>query len=490
MGSMLPLEKSPTIENAKVVMNYQGVEDETYSNVVGPPTSLTGPRLVAIWEGGVSSIPLPKTGRIVIGRSVRCDLRIEHGSVSREHAVLNLGPSFTVEDLGSSNGVRVNGNEVTPGTPAVVNRSSLIELGATMLQIQEAPHAQLIQDVADGVGPVASSESPIEQTKKLARLVAAGAISVIILGETGAGKEVLAKYVHDNSPRSGRPFLRINCAAFAESMVEGELFGHEKGSFTGAHQAKPGLLESAEGGTVLLDEVGELPLSMQAKLLRAIGNREVIRVGATRPRPINVRIIAATHRDLESLIDSGEFRSDLYFRLNGITLEVPPLRHRRDEILPFAEQFLKEEASRLGIPTPHLSQGTAARLLGYSWPGNIRELRSVIERAILLAEGGTVLPEHCILSERIHSRPVASPAPLSAPTAEAPTPAAAESSTSPAQLKDEVRELEKRRIINAIAECGGNQTKAAKLLGISRRALLHRLDTYDLPRPRKTSPEK
>lgn len=471
-------------------MNYQGVEDETYSNVVGPPTSLTGPRLVAIWEGGTSSIPLPNEGRIVIGRSVRSELRVEHGSVSREHAVINLGSTMTIEDLGSSNGVKVNGNEVPPGTRAVVNRSSLIELGATMLQIQEGPHLQLALESSDGASNLSTpGESPIEQTKKLARLVAAGAISVIIVGETGAGKEVLAKYVHDNSPRADRPFLRINCAAFSETMVEGELFGHEKGSFTGAHQAKPGLLESADGGTVLLDEVGELPLSMQAKILRAIGNREVIRVGATRPRPIDVRIIAATHRDIESLIETGEFRADLYFRLNGITLEVPPLRNRVEEILPLAEEFLAHEAKRLGVAPPLFAPATAARLREHSWPGNIRELRSVIERAILLAEGNTVLPEHCVLTQRMASRPFATSAPLT----QAPDPVVHDASSqvkSPAQLKDEVRELEKRRIIAAIAECGGNQTKAAKLLGISRRALLHRLDTYDLPRPRKGSPTK
>jgi len=471
-------------------MNHSGVDDETYTNAFGLPDSLTGPRLVGVWEGGSRSIPLPPSGRIVVGRAIGCDLQIEHGSVSRQHAIINLGnESMTIEDLGSSNGVRVNGVELQTGLRAPIHRTSLIEVGATMLQIQEAPASPVGTKAVSLAKDSSASETPIEQTRKLARLVAAGAISVIVTGETGAGKEVLAKYVHEQSPRASKPFLRINCAAFAESMVEGELFGHERGAFTGAHQSKPGLLESADGGTVLLDEVGELSLSMQAKLLRAIGNREVIRVGATRPRPIDVRILAATHRDLESLIESGEFRADLYFRLNGITLEVPPLRNRKDEIVGLAEDFLREESARLGGVSPQFAETTLARLVEHSWPGNIRELRSVIERAVLLAQGGTVLPEHCALSTRTPSGPRASSAAIAQPES-VPGAPSAESVSSSAQLKDEVKELEKRRIIDAIAQCAGNQTKAARLLGISRRALLHRLDAYDLPRPRKGNQNK
>lgn len=467
-------------------MNHH-VEDETYSNMVGSPSNLSGPRLVAIWEGGAASISLPDSGNVVVGRSARCELQIEHGSVSREHAVLRFGEVTTIEDLGSSNGVRVDGKDVRPGEVAEVTSTSFIELGATMLQIQQG--LRLVPGaLSRGAVSTDSSEPRMSQTMKLASLVAAGAISVIIRGETGAGKEVLAKYLHDQSPRAARPFLRINCAAFAESMVESELFGHERGAFTGAHQVKPGLLESANGGTVLLDEVGELSLATQAKLLRAIGNREVIRIGATRPRPIDVRILAATHRDLEGLIDEGAFRADLYFRLNGITLEVPPLRQRPEEILPLAAQLLEEEAKRLGIPQPRVAPATERALLEHSWPGNIRELRSVMERAILLASDGVIQPEHCVLEQRSSPRQ-SRPGHFEAAPRPAGEAGGAEQSTG-AQLKDEMRELERKRIVAAIAECGGNQTKAARLLGISRRALLHRLDAYGLPRPRKGTPTK
>lgn len=462
------------------------IEDETHSQLGTEAKRVGGARLVALWEGGTASVPLPASGRILIGRSARCDLRIVHGSASREHAVVHVEGGLFIEDLGSSNGTKVNGRELEPGVRASVARSTLVELGSTVLQVQEGLAHLEVEDLLPA--PQTDVQS-MAQTQRVAQLVAGGDISVILRGETGVGKEVLAKAIHDQSPRADKPYLKLNCAAFAESMVESELFGHERGAFTGAHQAKPGLLEAANGGTVLLDEVGELPLLMQAKLLRALGNREIIRVGATRPRPVDVRILAATHRDLEALIEAGEFRADLYFRLNGITLEVPALRNRREEILPLAKLFLKEHAEKLAIVPPRLPVETERHLLAYSWPGNIRELRSVLERAILLAEGGTIYPRHCVLSSRSVSSPESAPPP-SRPEADRPpagTPLPSAVSGSGKQLKDEMRELEKRRITDAMAQCGGNQTKAARVLGMSRRALLHRLDAYGLPRPRKTT---
>jgi transcriptional regulator with PAS, ATPase and Fis domain len=305
----------------------------------------------------------------------------------------------------------------------------------------------------------------------------------------------MAKRIHQHSARADKQFLKINCAAFAESMVESELFGHERGAFTGASQAKPGLLETASGGTVLLDEVAELSLPMQAKLLRAVGNAEVLRIGSLKPRAIDVRFIAATNGDFDSLILRGAFRSDLYFRLNGICLTIPPLRERAAEIVPLAEEFVEEAASRLRIRPPELSERAQTWLIRHSWPGNIRELKSVLDRAVLLAAGGMVDMEHLQVDPEFSGGALRLTGTLGEPTpirdALRYEPAAATLAAVPApreepeRLRDEVERLERDRIANAIARCGGNQTKAAELLGISRRALLNRLDAYNLPRPRK-----
>ncbi|MFT3708229.1 MAG: sigma 54-interacting transcriptional regulator [Archangium sp.] len=221
---------------------------------------------------------------------------------------------------------------------------------------------------------------------RLVDRVAPSTISVLLLGETGVGKEVLAQEIHRRSKRASGPFLRLNCAALTESLLESELFGHEKGSFTGAIKQKEGLLESAEGGTVFLDEVGEMPPSIQAKLLRVLEERKVMRVGSTTALPIDVRFLFATNRDLEAEVARGAFRSDLYFRVNGISLVIPPLRERPTEIEPLARQFLQEAAKRETRAAPELTPDALATLAAWPWPGNIRELKNVIDRAIL--DGG------------------------------------------------------------------------------------------------------
>jgi transcriptional regulator with GAF, ATPase, and Fis domain len=266
-------------------------------------------------------------------------------------------------------------------------------------------------------------------------------------------------------------------------MVESELFGHERGAFTGATQAKVGLFEAARGGSVLLDEVTELSLPIQAKLLRALGNREVMRVGATKPTPIDVRFIAATNQDFASLVAQGKFRADLYFRLNGITLEIPPLRERRSEILPLALELSGAAAAQLERKPAGFTQAAQDWLMAYDWPGNVRELKNVVERATLLARGGPIDRQH--LQADALSRPDVA-VPISAPSAVS---SAARSETSGAgtgqELRHELREIERERVVSAMSQAGGNQTLAARLLGISRRALITRLENFKLPRPRK-----
>jgi len=350
------------------------------------------------------------------------------------------------------------------------NRESL-ERQAEVLRprVTDEPPAKLDRGVMKTLAPM------IEK-------VAAGAINVLILGETGVGKEVMARTIHERSPRRSGPMLALNCAAFSEQLLESELFGYEKGAFTGATQTKQGLLEAAGGGTVFLDEVGEMPLGLQAKLLRVLEQREVMRVGALKTRPIDVRFIFATNRDLHVEIAAGRFRSDLFFRINGISLTIPPLRDRVDEIEPLARMFVAQAAEQSRRPTPPIAPPVLELLRRYRWPGNIRELRNVMERAVLLCHDAIHL-EHIPSAQMGPIVPLGSVRPRPPDLDDEHTVALPH-----ARLVDDGLDTdgdERRRIIAALEQCAGNQTKAAKLLGISRRTLVTRLEEYALPRPRK-----
>jgi DNA-binding NtrC family response regulator len=330
-------------------------------------------------------------------------------------------------------------------------------------------------------------DDAMARLEPLVSRIASSTISLLILGETGVGKEVMARSVHAQSPRARGPMVTFNCAAFSESLLESELFGYEKGAFTGAVQAKAGLLESAEGGTVFLDEVGEMPLSLQAKLLRVIEQREVRRIGSLKPRPIDVRFIAATNRDLELEVRERRFREDLYFRLNGVSIVIPALRERVGVIEPLARAFVAQASALAQRPAPAIAPAVVALLRRYRWPGNIRELKNVMDRATLLCSGSTITLEH-VSSEKVGSVI----APWARAAEERPhepsrhmTTVPPESLT-PAEVGfDSAAISERQRIEATLAQCGGNQTRAAVLLGISRRTLVSRLGEYGLPRPRK-----
>jgi DNA-binding NtrC family response regulator len=318
----------------------------------------------------------------------------------------------------------------------------------------------------------------LERMDTVIRRVASGVINVLVLGETGVGKEVLARRIHVLSPRAKMPLVSINCAALSESLLESELFGHEKGAFTGAVQAKPGLLESANGGAVFLDEVGEMPLATQAKLLRVLEQREVTRVGALRPRPIDVRFVAATNRNLETEVAQGRFRQDLFFRLNGISLSLPPLRERTDEIEPLARMFIERACRSVGRAPTTIDPDALAALKRYAWPGNIRELRNVIERALLLCTGGVITIEHLPVEKMAPGAPIAT-------TPHGPTLPPAALASLDAAPDNSATSAERQRIVDALEACAGNQSHAAKLLGISRGTLIKRIAEYGIRRPRK-----
>jgi two-component system response regulator AtoC len=311
----------------------------------------------------------------------------------------------------------------------------------------------------------------------LAKLDASEA-PVLIVGETGVGKDVLARALHARSRRSQKPIVSLNCAAFTEALFESELFGHERGAFTGAQTAKTGLLESAAGGTVFLDEIGEMPLSMQAKLLRVVENREVLRVGALQPRQIDVRFVFATNRDLHLEVEQKTFRQDLFFRIGSITLRIPALRERVDEIVPLAEHFISTSCAKIGHAPPRIPPETARFLEGHAWPGNVRELKHVIELAALVAEGDAVRPTDIHIERYLPSE--ASPT-SSLRMTPPPTFVDPEQKTDPAALPKSERD----RMLEALEKTLWNQSKAAELMGMPRRTFVKRLAQYDLPRPRK-----
>jgi DNA-binding NtrC family response regulator len=334
-----------------------------------------------------------------------------------------------------------------------------------------------------------ASVTVMDNVRALVRQVAAVDLSVVILGETGVGKELFAEMIHRMSPRAGKPFVKLNCSALVESLIESELFGHERGSFTGATNMHPGLLEAGNGGTVFLDEIGELPLGVQAKLLRVLEERVVRRIGATTTRTVDVRFVFATNRSLVDEVDEGRFRRDLYYRINGVSIEIPPLRERRSEIVPLARAFANEGRGGDAIA---ISAEVGAALEHHSWPGNVRELRNTIERAVLLSNGSAIRPHHLVLQPERESQatlpPLRESQPRlreSRPTMPMSAPDAPPVRQSQQSLASAVADVERQHILEVLQQCAGNQSRAAKLLGISRTTLQARLDAYGLPRPRK-----
>ena len=349
--------------------------------------------------------------------------------------------------------------------------ASLHQVTETLKQVEQRLHdtkraiARVANDHGDPDGLVVRSPA-MRRLLDLAGRVAKVDSTLLITGESGTGKERIARFVHDESARARGPFVAVNCGAITETLLESELFGHARGAFTGAVQDRPGLFEAANGGTLLLDEVGEMTQGLQVKLLRALQEREVRRVGENKSRPINARVIAATNQELGARIAAGLFRKDLFYRLNVVELHVPPLRERRDDILPLARVLLAEAALRMNRPISGLSPQAADQLLRYDWPGNVRELENAMERAVALAR-----VSYTELEDLLEEVRRATPIPLVSGPVKA------------------LEEVEKDYILAVLELNGGNQTQTAEQLGIGTATLYRKLKAYGWVRSRGASHE-
>jgi transcriptional regulator with PAS, ATPase and Fis domain len=453
------------------------------------------PHLVVFVKDGIRTVPLRQERPLIVGRAPECDVQLDTPLLSRAHFAVHLSPGVaSVEDLKSANGTKLNGQRLEPQVATPVDEGALVEAGGLFFMIKNDASQELrvrTGGTGEHVLPTGTRTSVVVVDPAMARLhelvelVARSSIPVLIVGETGVGKEVISAELHRRSARGNKPLVSLNCAALPESLLESELFGYEKGSFTGAVSAKQGLIEAADTGTLFLDEIGEMPLATQAKLLRVLENGELLRIGSTKARTVDVRFIAATNRNLPAQVTRGAFRRDLYYRLNGITIPVPPLRERPSEIPALASHLLAAAARRARRSTPLIPQEVLRMLVSHSWPGNIRELRNVMERALTLCRSDQLRPDHVLLDPELPDGDPEEP-PAERPTLTQPAPA-----QSPMAAGEKGRLMrmdpatERALILQALEQAGGNQSKASEILGISRRTLINRLDEYGLKRPRK-----
>jgi two-component system response regulator AtoC len=432
--------------------------------------------LVVIVGDALSVIQLPERGTVSLGRDKKCDVHIDSGSVSRRHARLHLRPALSIEDLGSRNGTFVTEKAATGEATEPLRRlhgeqiglaiGERVNLGVATIVVRRTPSGAPDATAGDHALVL---DPAMKALHAQLRLAAKGQINILLLGETGAGKEVFAREVHAASGRARGPFVALDCGSLPQALAEDHLFGHEKNAFTGADREKAGYFEAANNGTLFLDEVGEMPLELQVKFLRVLEERAVVRVGGRTPRPVDVRIVAATNRNLHGEAARGAFRLDLLHRLDSLAIEIPPLRQRPTEIEALANRFILHFARALDREPPALAPETLKLLRGFGWPGNVRELRNVIERAVTLCQGRLILPEDL-------------PPRLSLPP---PAGERTQAGAAPELPAHDPPGSERERIIAALNECAGNQTRAAASLHMPLRTLVNRLGELGLPRPRK-----
>jgi two-component system NtrC family response regulator len=339
----------------------------------------------------------------------------------------------------------------------------VLELERTRARLAHAGgQAPVARPARDGAAPLIGSTPAMQALRSSVERVAGTDFTVLLEGESGVGKELVARQIHELSRRRNGPFVAINCAALPDQLLESELFGHERGAFTGAVSTKPGRIEQASGGVLFLDEVGEMALTVQAKLLRVLEEREFMRLGSTRVLHADIRVIAATNRDLHAAMQRGGFREDLYYRLGVFEISLPALRDRLDDVLELADAFLAEIGETVGRPAAGISREARDHLLTYEWPGNVRELRNAIERAVILADGGFIRSEHLPVAPR--------------------RPARGDDETTASLPAGGVNleDIERSLVVKALMQARHNKTRAAKLLGLTRAQLYSRIEKYGL----------
>ena len=442
-----------------------------------------------VWLGeAVTAWSLPAEGEVVVGRAQNADVRIEFFAISRRHARIVVRPdAVIISDLDSQNGTRVNGERLTGERSLIYG--DIINFGEIRAVFSPdrgdregagapPPDEQLFE--FGGKTVTVADAAMLHVYTQLARL-AQSDISVLVRGETGTGKELAATALHFWSKRWERPLVTINCAALPESLAESELFGHVRGAFSGATDDKPGLLESASGGTVLLDEIGDLSLPVQGKLLRVLETRRLTRLGSVSEREIDIRVVAATHRDLDRGVKERWFRQDLFYRLNVALVTLPPLRMRRRELPILATRFLKLASTALHRSTPAISDAAMVRLSAHDWPGNVRELKNLMDYLAATVADDVIQPEH--LRDRLieDGGPSGEPSRKTPPPVMRSTPPPIRAVDGPVRpLSESVSEHERASIEAALATTGGNKTRAAKLLGVPLRTFMQKVKRHGI----------
>jgi transcriptional regulator with PAS, ATPase and Fis domain len=389
-----------------------------------------------------------------IGAGSSNDVVLEDPHASRFHCeIRKTDEGWILRDLGSLNGTRVGDIAVKEG---VLHSGATIKVGETRIKFlaDDGKPEEVVTSPRQSFGDVVGRSLRMREVFAVLERIAATDLTVLIGGETGSGKDVIARAIHQESQRAKKPFIVFDCAAVAPNLIESELFGHVKGAFTGANESREGAFVRADGGTLFLDEIGELLLDLQPKLLRVLEQRTVRPVGGGKEIPIDVRIIAATHRNLEQVVKEGNFRQDLFFRLSVVTVQVPPLRQRLEDLPLIIEKLLVSTGRAVG-----LAPETMSILEKYDWPGNVRELRNVIESASAVCDGEQIEPKHLIFFKPRRRDPTVDKLPLAGKTLES---------------------IERAAIAQTLEHCGGNKTRAARALGISPSTLYEKVKKYSL----------
>jgi len=443
-------------------------------------------RLQRAGSGGPASESTILGALTTIGRATGNTIVLDDARVSRHHLVIRVREDggYVLSDLGSSNGSFVNGRRVL--LPERLRHGDEIKVGGSTFRFHHPPSAAQQRQLQDEEYTIATTTKPdeivvvgtgpaMEEVFRLMRKAAASVIPVLIEGETGTGKELVAHAVHAASTRGSGAFVAVNCAALPEPLLESQLFGHRRGAFTGADRDRVGLFEAANGGSIFLDEIGEMPLTMQSKLLRVLQEGEITPLGETRTRPVDVRVISATNRNLADEVEARRFRDDLFYRLAGFPITLPPLRDRREDIPVLAERFLTAAAHKHRKRVAGLAPHALECLLAFDWPGNVRELQNEVQRAVVLAEEGeAVVPEY--LSARVRGGGQAG-------NGQAAAVPAVDMAAAPAvggELREVRAAFEAKHIGEVLRQQGGNVSRAAQVLGLSRMQLHRKIKEYGI----------